>query len=282
MFPKPIQSTSIVTQILYRVALIVSIIIWLLPLLAIVSTSLHSLDDFSNGNYFGVPERWAFDNYLFIFKTSPMLLYLRNSLIIAVLGTIGTVFFASLAGYILAKFRFLGNTWLFLLFVGGNFVPFQILMIPVRDMTFQLGLYNTLWGLTIFHIAFQTGFAILFMRNFIKILPDELIESARSEGVSEFKIFYHVIMPLTKPAMAALSVLIFTFIWNDFFWGLILVQDDSVKPITSGLNALKGQWVTSWQYISAGSLLAAIPPVCLFFLMQKHFIAGLTLGATKG
>ena len=253
-----------------------------MPLFAIISTSLHTLEDFNAGNYFGVPSRWAFDNYLFIFETSPMFLYLRNSLIITIFGTAATVVLASLAGYILAKFKFLGNGWLFLIFVGGNFVPFQILMIPVRDITIQTGLYDTHLALIIFHAAFQAGFAILFMRNFIKVLPDELIESARSEGVSEFKIFFYVILPLMKPALAALAVLIFTFIWNDFFWGLILVQDDSIKPITSGLESLKGQWVTSWQYISAGAILATIPPVSLFFLMQKHFIAGLTLGATKG
>jgi multiple sugar transport system permease protein len=120
------------------------------------------------------------------------------------------------------------------------------------------------------------------MRNFIAELPDELIEAARVEGVGEFKIFWHVIVPLVRPAMAALFVLVFTFVWNDFFWSLVLVQSDSARPVTAGLQALRETWTTTWHLVSAGSLLAAMPPVIVFFLMQRQFIAGLTFGATKG
>ena len=115
------------------------------------------------------------------------------------------------------------------MFVAGNFVPFQILMVPVRDMTVNLGLYNTTTGLVLFHVAFQTGFCTLFMRNFIRALPRELIEAARVEGVSEFQIFWYVVLPLMKPAIAALAVLIFTFIWNDYFWATVLTTS-SRKP----------------------------------------------------
>ena len=151
----------------------------------------------------------------------------------------------------------------------------------MRELTIQTGLFNTLTGLVIFHIAFQTGFCTLFLRNFIKTIPDSLMESARIDGASEFRIYLQIIVPLVRPAMAALAVLEFTFIWNDYFWALVLVQSDSVRPVTAGLNALRGQWITSWNLISTGSIVAALPPVIMFFLMQKHFIAGLTLGANK-
>ncbi len=105
------------------------------------------------------------------------------------------------------------------MFIAGNFVPFQILMVPVRDLTLDMGLYNTKTGLVLFHIAFQTGFCTLFMRNFIRALPYELIEAARVEGVAEWRIFWYVVLPLMKPALAALAVLIFTFIWNELFLG---------------------------------------------------------------
>ena len=171
---------------------------------------------------------------------------------------------------------------IFAIFIAGNFVPFQVLMIPVRDLMINvIPIYDTVWALIVFHIAFQTGFCTLFMRNFIKQLPDALIEAARIEGVSELKIFWHVVLPLVRPAIAALAVLEFTFIWNDYFWALVLVQSDDVRPITAGLQSLKGMWLASWQLISAGAIVAAIPPVVMFFLMQRHFIAGLTLGATK-
>jgi multiple sugar transport system permease protein len=102
------------------------------------------------------------------------------------------------------------------------------------------------------------------------------------EGVSEWKIFWHIVMPLMRPAIAALSVLIFTFIWNDYFWATVMAQSSDVRPVTAGMNELKGQWKVAWELIAAASIIAALPPVAMFFLMQKHFIAGLTLGATKG
>jgi multiple sugar transport system permease protein len=120
------------------------------------------------------------------------------------------------------------------------------------------------------------------MRNIIKALPFALIESARVEGVSEWKIFRHIVLPLMRPAIAALSVLIFTFIWNDYFWATVMATDASVRPVTAGMNELKGQWKVAWELIAAASIIAALPPVAMFFLMQRHFIAGLTLGATKG
>jgi multiple sugar transport system permease protein len=125
-------------------------------------------------------------------------------------------------------------------------------MVPVRDLSLSLGLYNSVWGLVVFHIAFQTGFCTFFMRNFIRALPYELIEAARVEGVSEFKIFWYIVVPLMRPAMAALSVLIFTFIWNDYFWAIVLTQGAEAMPVTAGLNSLNGQWViTSIWFLQA-------------------------------
>lgn len=283
MFPTPIEKKSLPFNISYRVAVWIALFLWLLPLLAVLLTSARSTADLNAGNYWGIPTQWMFlANYTQVFTQTPMLRYLLNSLIITIPAVIGAITLSTLAGYSLAKFQFRGRTALFAAFIAGNFVPFQILMIPVRNLTIDLGLYDTASGLILFHIAFQTGFCTLFMRNFIVGLPDELIEAARVEGVSEWKIFRYVVLPLVRPALAALAVLIFTFVWNDYFWALVLVQSDEVRPITAGISALKGQWMASWQLISAGSIVAALPPVMLFFAMQRHFIAGLTLGATKG
>ncbi|MBU1293405.1 MAG: carbohydrate ABC transporter permease [Gammaproteobacteria bacterium] len=283
MFPTPIEKRSLPFNLSYRVAVWIALFLWLLPLIAVMMTSARSMADINGGNYWGIPTEWMFfENYTMVFTQTPMLRYLLNSLIITLPAVFGAVALSTLAGYALAKYKFRGNVALFAAFIAGNFVPFQILMIPVRDLTISMGLYDTASGLILFHIAFQTGFCTLFMRNFIVGLPDELIEAARVEGVSEWQIFWHVVLPLVRPALAALSVLIFTFIWNDYFWALVLVQSDEVRPITAGISALKGQWMASWQLIAAGSIVAALPPVILFFAMQRHFIAGLTLGATKG
>ncbi|MCB1449329.1 MAG: carbohydrate ABC transporter permease [Nitratireductor sp.] len=282
MFPIPIEKTARTTQWLYTIALPLALILWLLPLMGVAVTSIRSSSDLAAGNYFGMPSTFAWTNYLEIFSNTPMLKYMRNSMFVTLPTVLGAVTLSCMAGFALAVYKFKSNLLLFFMFVAGNFVPFQILMVPVRDLTVQTGLYNTYSGLILFHIAFQTGFCTLFMRNFIKGLPFELIESARVEGVSEIRIFWHIVLPLMRPAIAALSVLIFTFIWNEYFWATVLTQGPEVQPVTAGLFSLNGQYIAQWQLVSAGSIVAALPPVLMFFLMQKHFIAGLTLGATKG
>jgi multiple sugar transport system permease protein len=283
MFPTPIAKTSSFMQGAYKVLLPIALLIWLLPLIGIAMTSIRPSSDLAAGNYFGWPSGFDFvKNYKAVFENSNIGWYILNSFKVTIPTVIGAVGLSCLTGYALAVYKFKSNLLVFFMFVAGNFVPFQILAIPVRDLTLKLGMYNTTMGLVMFHVAFQTGFCTLFMRNFIKGLPFALIESARVEGVSEWKIFWHIVMPLMRPAIAALSVLIFTFIWNDYFWATIMAQSADVRPVTAGMNELKGQWKVAWELISAASIIAALPPVAMFFLMQKHFIAGLTLGATKG
>lgn len=283
MFPMPLQKQSPRARAIYRTVVPVSLLIWLLPLFAIALTSTRSLDDLSRGNYWGWPtDLRIVQNYTAVFTSSPMGRYLLNSVVITLPAVVGTLAVSTMAGFALARYKFRGNIALFAVFIAGNFVPFQVLMIPVRDLFVHvIPLYDTVWALVLFHIAFQTGFCTLFMRNFIRDLPDALVEAARIEGVAELRIFWHVILPLVRPALAALAVLEFTFIWNDYFWALVLVQSDSARPVTAGLQALAGQWLASWQLMSAGALIAAAPSVVIFFVMQRHFIAGLTLGAVK-
>ncbi len=282
MFPTPIQKSAIFSRASYRIILYLTLLIWLMPIFAIFLTSIRSLADINAGNYWGIPTNWVMiENYVQVFSTTPMLLYFTNSLLITIPAVIFTLILSSLAGYSLAKHRFRGNFLIFAMFIAGNFVPAQILMIPVRNLTLELGLYDTKMGLILFHAAFQTGFCTFFLRGFIKELPHELVESARMDGASEFEIYWRIIIPLVRPALAALAVLEFTFIWNDYFWSLVLVQGEHARPVTLGIQALRGQWTASWHLVSAGSIIAALPPVIMFFLLQKHFIAGLTMGAIK-
>jgi len=282
MFPTPIEKKSRSWQIGYQAFLPVALLLWLLPLLAVALFSVKPEGDFSGGNYWSLPSTFGgFENYAKVFFESDMPRYLLNSLLITVPTAIGAVALACMAGFALGIYKFKLNLWIFFLFVAGNFVPFQILMVPVRDLTLDLGLYNTKTGLVLFHIAFQSGFCTLFMRNFIKGLPFALIEAARVEGIAEWKIFIYIVLPLMKPAIAALSVLIFTFIWNDYFWAIVLTQGVESQPVTAGITSFNAQFRAAYHLMSAGAIVAALPPVAMFFLMQKHFIAGLTLGAVK-
>ena len=283
MFPTPIEKTSGFMQSAYRIALPLSLLIWLVPLLGVMLTAMRGPGDITAGNLWGLPSQWMFfTNLRDVFGNTPMFDFIINSFKITLPTMFGAVALSCMTGFALAAYQFRGNLLLFFIFVAGNFIPFQILMIPVRDLTFQLGLYDTVTGLVMFHVAFQTGFCTLFMRNFIRALPHELFEAARIDGASEFTIFWKIVLPLTRPAIAALCVLIFTFIWNDYFWATVLIQGQHAMPVTAGLKSLNGQWIAAYHLISAGSIVAAVPPVLMFFVMQRHFIAGLTLGANKG
>ena len=283
MYPMPVQRWRPLPRAVYRLSLPVALLVWLVPLLAVLVTSVRSSDELLNGDYWGWPKHFALlENYGTALTQTPMLHYFANSCLITLPAVAISIFLASMAGHALANYRFRGNTVLLGLFVAGNFVPIQILMIPVRELMASLNLYNTVWALVVFHAAFQTGFCTLFLRNFIRELPYELIEAARIEWASEWAIYLRVVLPLVRPALAALAVLVFTFVWNDYFWALCLTQGDDAAPITVGVAALRGQWTTAWNLVSAGSVLAALPSVAMFFAMQKHFVAGLTFGATKG
>lgn len=282
MYPLPIPEKRRGLRAFYALLVGFVVAVWLLPLFAVLLTSVRTLSDISSGHIWTIPAHLAFSNYIDVFRETGMARYLFNSVIITVPAVIGAISLATLAGFALAKYRFRGSTVLFAMFIGGNFVPYQILMVPVRNMSLHAGLYDSFGALILFHIAFQCGFAVFFTRNFIAELPDELLDAARLDGISEWNIFRHIILPLTRPAIAALAVLLFTFIWNDYFWALVLVQSDDVRPVTTALQALLGQFVAAWQLVSAAAIIAALPPMLMFFAMQRHFIAGLTLGASKG
>ena len=270
MFPTPIEKRTRGWQIGYQAMLPVVLIAWLLPLLAVMLFSIKPEADFVSGDYWSLPSNLdGFNNYYKVFFESDMPRYMWNSIRITVPTVIGCMILSSMTGFALGVYKFRANLWIFFMFVAGNFVPFQILMIPVRDLTLDIGLYNTVQGLVLFHVSFQTGFCTLFMRNFIRALPFELIEAARVEGIAEWRIFWYVVLPLMKPALAAMAVLIFTFIWNDYFWAVVLTQGSEAQPVTAGITSFNAQFRAAYHLMSAGSIVAALPPVAMFFFDAK-------------
>ena len=221
MFPRPIETWKPSLGSVYSVCLYCSA--WLvLPLIIISIASFMTADQLnSGGRGLNMPSPFSVDGWT-LHKNDEFRGSFINSFFIVLPVVAISVGLATMAGFALSKYRFRGQLLIFAIFIGGNFVPFQILMVPVLRLTQDLGIYNTKWALIFFHGAFQTGFCVFFMRNFIAQLPSELLEAARVEGASEWKIFTRIVLPLVKPAIAALSVLIFTFVWNDFFWSLVL------------------------------------------------------------
>jgi multiple sugar transport system permease protein len=208
--------------------------------------------------------------------------YLLNSFIITLPALVGCIMLASMCAYALVRFQFKLAKPLYFMFVAGLLLPFQMLLLPVFELTNQLKVYNTYWALIFFHTAFQLAFCTFVLRNFMKTVPASLFESAMIDGAGEWTIFLRIAFPLMLPGIASLATLEFTWIFNDYLWALVLVTDNALKPITTGLANLRGQFTTDYPLIVAGSILACVPTLVVFFALQRYFIGGLTVGATKG
>jgi multiple sugar transport system permease protein len=263
------------------VALVGVTFLWLVPILSALLTAFRTNDDILLHGFWSLPRQLGLSSFKDAWERGGLSRYLPNSFIITLPSLILTLFFSSLSAYALARFRFRGNRLIFFLYVGGTMLPFQVLMLPVFRLTDALGLYDTYWGLIAFHTAFQLGFCTFLLRNYMRTVPGEILESARIDGCSEFRIWWQIMMPLTLPAIAALATLEFTWIFNDYLWAIVLLRSDTFKPVTAGLASLQGQYVMDWTVITAGSLLATVPTVLVFIFLQRYFIEGLTLGATR-
>jgi multiple sugar transport system permease protein len=238
-------------------------------------------DDISLTGFWAIPRELTFNNFTEAWTSARVANYLGNSFIITIPSLIATLFLSSLAAFALARYRFRGSTLLYFMFVAGTMLPFQILLLPVFRLSSELRIYNTHWALIAIHTAFQMGFCTFVLRNFMRTIPNDIIEAARVDGCSDFRIYWQIVLPLSLPSLAALGTLEFTWIFNDYIWALILIQSDGLKPITAGLASLQGQFTTNWPLITAGSLIAIVPTLVVFAFLQRYFIQGLTLGSGK-
>jgi multiple sugar transport system permease protein len=203
-----------------------------------------------------------------------------------------TLFLSSAMAFVLARFSFKFNLTLLGVFLAANLLPQQALLIPLFRMFREIPLptylsdsgtmLNSFWALILVNTAFQTGFCTFVLSNYMKTLPKELYESAQVDGASVLRQFFQLTLPLCRPPLAALATLEVTWIYNEFFWATVLLQSGDKFPITSSLNNLRGEFFTDNNLVAAGSMVVALPPLIIFFILQKQFVSGLTLGATKG
>jgi len=268
-------------RILLYVFLVVFTLLYMMPLFSAVVASLRTQDDISLNGFWSIPEEFTFENYPDAWTNGRVNRYLLNSFIITIPALAGTIFLSSLSAFALARYRFRGNRLIYFMYVAGTMLPFQILLLPVFILTNKLGLYNTYLSVILIHTAFQLGFCTFVLRNFMRTLPGEIMDAARIDGASEFGIYWRIAMPLSLPGIAAVATLEFTWIFNDYIWALILIQDDALKPVTAGLAGLQGQFSTNWPLVVAAALLAAVPTLIIFFALQRYFIGGLILGSGK-
>jgi multiple sugar transport system permease protein len=264
---------------------------WLFPLLWAVYTALRPYADTLANGYISLPTTLNFDNFVNAFNQARFPTFYLNSLIIAIPAVIITLFVASMVAFAVSRFRWRFNLFFLMLFTAGNLLPPQVIIVPLYRLYLLLPfpwadngklLYDQFQGTILINIVFQVGFCVFVLSNYMKTLSHELTEAALADGASVWRIYWNVILPLCRPALAALATLEFTFIYNDFFWALLLMKTGDKRPITSALNNLQGQFFTNTNLLAAGALLAAIPTILVYIALQKHFISGLTLGSSKG
>ena len=268
-------------RVLVYLILCVSALLWLVPVITALITSLRTYDEILTNGFISWPETITLENFKTAWERGGISRYLPNSFIITLPSIVLTMLLSSLAAYALARFKFPANRVIFFTFVGGMMLPFQVLLLPVFKLTDFLGLYDTYWGLIFFHTAFQLGFCTFMLRNYMRTVPGEIIEAARIDGCSEIGIWAKIMLPLTLPAIAAIATLEFTWIFNDYLWAIVLTSNDALKPVTAGLATLQGQFITDWPVIVAGALIGTLPTLLVFLFLQRFFIEGLTLGSSK-
>ncbi|KAA6223133.1 carbohydrate ABC transporter permease [Streptomyces albofaciens JCM 4342] len=265
---------------------------FLAPLLLAVYASLRPYEETARDGYFSLPDRLSFDYYRQAFTDSGMGRHFLNSLLITVPGVLITLFLASFTAFAVARLRLRGSLVLLMVFTAGNLLPQQVIVTPLYAlfnkvplpywMSDSLTLYDSLWAVLAVQVAFQLGFCVFVLANFMRTLPPEILEAAIVDGAGVWTRYRHVTLPLCRPALAALGTLQFTWMYNDFLWGLVFLSTGDKLPVTSALNNLRGQFFTDHNLLAAGSVLVALPTIVVFLLLQRHFIAGLTLGANKG
>jgi multiple sugar transport system permease protein len=275
-----------------HVFLIITAVLWLAPVGWAVFTSLRPYSDTAQHGYVSVPHTVNFDNYTAAWSQSNMPHFFLNSMIITLPAIALTLLLASSVAFVVARLSFWFNVPMLVFFMAANLLPPQVILTPLYRMYLSMPLptwlsdsglfYDSYIGLIAINVAFQTGFCTFVLSNYMRTIPQTLNEAARVDGASLLRQFFGIILPLCKPALAALATLEFTWIYNDFLWAIVLMGTGDKRPITSAIQNLQGQYFTDNNLLAAASVLVALPTIIVFAALQRQFISGLTLGASKG
>lgn len=268
---------------------------WLVPIGTAVYSSFRYFEADTNVNgVISVPETLTLDNYRDAWRVGHMGSHFLKTAFIVLPALALILLLASSVAFACTRYSWRFNVAFLVLFTAGNLMPQQVLFqplfqiykrVPLPDFlsdTDTGNLLGTKIAVILIHVAFQVGFCTFVLSNYMKTIPKEISEAAVVDGASVPRQFFQVILPLTRPALAALATLEFTWLYNDFFWGAVLLNQGAERPITSSIAVLNGQYATDYNLIAAASIMIAIPTLAVYLALQRHFISGLTLGATKG
>lgn len=283
--PKPL------IRILLHGFLIITALVWLFPLLWALFNSLRDYGYTLEHGYFSFGG-FTFDNWINAWQRGNFSHTFLNSAIITIAAVVLTLALSSCMAFVLARFSFTFNLAMLTFFVAANLLPPQSLLVPVYRIYRSIplpqwlsesgSLLDTHAGVILINVAFQTGFCTFVLSNYMKIIPTAIYESADVDGASVWTQFWTLTIPLCRTPLAALATLQAAWIYNEFFWATVLLQSGDKFPVTSSLNNLKGSFFTDYNLLSAGSIIAALPILLIFFVLQRQFVSGLTMGSTKG
>jgi len=267
-------------KIILYVGLILYAIITFLPFAWALSASFKTLSEIIVGGINFIPQQFTLDNYKTIFLKEPLFgRWLVNSVFVAVCITGCNLLFNSMAGYAIARIRFPGNKFWFFLILAVLMIPSQITLIPSYLILKNLGWLNSYQGLIVPNVVNATF--IFMMRQFFINFPKELEEAAALDGLSRMEIFFSIVLPLAKPALAAQAIFIFMGAWNNFLMPLIVLSDPEMFTLPLGLNTFKGQYISYWNYIMAASMVLTLPALAIYAFFNRYFIQGVAFTGSK-
>ncbi|MGI8830455.1 MAG: carbohydrate ABC transporter permease, partial [Candidatus Limnocylindria bacterium] len=266
-----------------HIFLVAVALLWLIPTLGLLVTSFRPRGDIQSTGWWEILTtfRFTLDNYADVLTSQGMGAAFLNSLYITVPSTILPVLIASMAAYAFAWMKIPAGDWLFLTMVALMVVPIQMVLVPLLQMFNAMGVTQSFIGIWIAHTTYALPFGIFLLRNFFITLPRDLIEAARIDGASNFRIFSRIVLPLSVPAIASYGIFQFLWVWNDLLMALIFVQTQGGLPMTVQINNLLSTYGTEWHLLSAGAFLLMVVPLAVFFSLQRYFVQGLLAGSVK-
>ncbi|MGH3585929.1 MAG: carbohydrate ABC transporter permease [Pseudonocardia sp.] len=256
-------------------------LLWLAPILFVALISVRDFDDIATRGLGALPASLTVEGFVTAFAGGAMATALLNGGIVTVCAVVVSLALAAVAAFALSRHRIPARRTILLLMLAGNLLPPQILLIPVSRITQALGIYDTLFALVVVQVGFGLGFYTFVLHGFMRALPTEVFEAALLDGAGAGRTFVSIVLPLCRPALAALAALATTWIYNDLIWAMTVLQTDTKFPITAALVNLQGGYSSSWNVIAAGSLVAAVPTAVVFFVFQKQFVSGLLVGSNR-
>ncbi len=268
-------------KILLYVVLALLALIWIAPIFTLVATAIKSKQDlYNNIGLFELPQKLALSNFITAITRGRLLGYMKNGIIISCLKVPLGIVVEALAAFAITRLNIKFKTGIFIFFIVGMMLPMQAALVPINVVFSQLNLLNTYFGLFYVYVGFGISFGILILRGFFRTIPKEIDEAGYIDGCSKFRVFWNIILPMSKPAIATLVITDFLATWNEYLLASVIINDNAKKTVPVGLMTFIGEHSTDFSLLCAGVLISIVPVMVVYLIFQRHFVEGMS-GAVK-